>query len=401
MVAMPDDLIRAYAGLVPDAEADPVLRDLSSIREQLAAVVTRWRDTDPRVFVYGAGQHAKMVFAMCPELGQYVAGFIDRRPLSRYLGKPCVTPEAFRDDMADAIVYSSREFEHDMYARMKGARLEHVLLYHQSPPAPEASTAVRLRNRFGHRGADVAALQAMYRPPSWATGYVSASDAAFLAEMVAAHQPHRIVELGVACGASSAAMLQALDGLPDSEGRVLYSCDVRSTCYFDEAYETGQACREMYPEPRARWQREFQRDARQILEILPAASVDLTFIDANHAHPWPLLDLLHATAFAKPGSWVVLHDIDLPIQHPEYQVFGPRWLFQAWPFNKVKGVGTWTSIGAVQIPGDLSQLVSLALSLLERPWEQAPTPSHAALPAAFARVQAELEARLKPAFVHA
>jgi hypothetical protein len=98
---------------------------------------------------------------------------------------------------------------------------------------------------------------------------------------------------------------------------------------------------------------------------------------------------------------VVLHDIDLPIQHPEYQVFGPRWLFQAWPFNKVKGIGAWTSIGAVQIPGDLSQLVPLALSLLERPWEHAPTPSHAALPAAFARVQAELEARLKPALVHA
>lgn len=394
-VATPDDLLLAYAGLDREPTSDPFLRDLRSVRQRLASVVARWEESDPRVFVYGAGQHAKMMFAVCPELGRFVDGFIDRRSLGRFLGKPCVSPDEFRNDMADAIVYSSREFEHDMYVRLRGARVEHVLLYHESPPAPEASTTARLRNRFGHEGADTAALDAMYRPPSWATGYVSGSDAAFLAEMIAAVRPRLMVEIGVASGASSAAILQALDALPHPQNRVLLSCDVRATCYFDEAYETGQACRGMYPAPKAGWQREFASDARQLREILASGSVDLTFIDANHAHPWPLLDLLHTTAFAKPGSWVVLHDIDLPVQHPEYQVFGPRWLFGAWPFNKVKGVGRWTSIGAVQIPDNLSQLVSPALSLLDRPWEQAPTAAHAMLPAAFASVQATLEARLR------
>ncbi len=252
---------------------------------------------------------------------------------------------------------------------------------------------MRLRRRFGHAGIDVGALRAMYRPPAWAQGHVSAEDALFLAEVIAALQPVHVVELGVASGASSAAILHALDTLPDPERRVLYSCDVRSTCYFDNAYATGQACVEMYPAPTARWQREFQADARRLGTILPAASVDLTFIDANHAHPWPLLDLLHATRFAKPGSWVVLHDIDLPIHHPAYQIFGPRWLYEAWPFDTVRGIGRWTSIGAVQLPDHPSQLVPMALALIEQPWEQTPNRAAADLPPAFSAVQAAFEAR--------
>lgn len=393
-LAIPDALLRVYAGLVPDADGDPLIRDFATVRERLGAVVARWRETEPRVFVYGTGQHTRMMFTICPELGQFVAGFIDRRPMARFLGKPCVTPSQFEAVMADAIVYSSPEFEHDMYARLRDARVEHVLLYRESPSAPEASTATRLVNRFGHHGADLDAFRTMFKIPKWTAGHVSTSDAAFLVEMIAAHRPRSVVELGVASGVSSAALLHGLDQLPDPEGRTLSSCDVRSVCYFNEAFETGQACREMYPSPRARWNREWAMDAARLRQRLPAASVDLTFIDANHAHPFPLIDLLHMTELAKPGSWVVLHDVDLPLKHPQYQLYGPRWLFQAWPFNKVKGIGQKASIGAVQMPQDPSALVPMALSLIDKPWEQAPGTESIRLPAAFVDVAGTLEERL-------
>lgn len=392
--SMPDELLGVYAGLVPATGGDACITDLAMVRERLASLVAGWRQTEPRVFVYGTGTHTRRMFAMCPELGRFVGGFIDRSARGPFLGKPCVTPEHFRADLADVVVYSSREFEHEMYARLKQARVEHVLLYGASPAAPDATTAARLANRFGDATVNLAGLNAMYQPPSWATGYVSGTDAAFLAHMVAAHQPGTVVELGVASGASSAALLFALDQLPGPEPRTLCSCDVRPTCYFNDAYDTGQACREMYPAPRAEWRREFAMDARLLAQVLPPGGADLTFIDANHSHPWPLLDLLHLTACAKPGSWVILHDIELPIQHPEHQVYGPRWLFQAWPFNKVKGLGPWTSIGAVQLPRDLSQLVPMALGLLDQPWEQAPASDHIALPAPFASVREALAARL-------
>jgi len=392
--SMPDELLGVYAGLLPATNRDPYIADLIAVRETLAALVTTWRQTEPRVFVYGIGSHTRRLFAMCPELGRFVGGFIDRGAGGPFLGRPCVTPDAFRNDMADVVLYSSREFEHEMYARLAHARVQHVLLYRPSPPAPKATTDTRLCNRFGEAPVDLAGLDAMYQPPAWATGYVSGADAAFLAQMVATQRPRTVVELGVASGASSAVLLHALDRLPAGEPRTLYSCDVRPTCYFNDAYATGQACRDMYPAPQSRWHQEFAMDARGLAQVLPPAGADLTFIDANHSHPWPLLDLLHVTAFAKPHSWVILHDIDLPIQHPEHQVYGPRWLFQAWPFNKVKGLGQWTSIGAVQLPDDLTLLMPLALALLEKPWEQAPSPEHAAVPAPFAAVRDALEARL-------
>jgi len=100
------------------------------------------------------------------------------------------------------------------------------------------------------------------------------------------------------------------------------------------------------------------------------------------------------TAFAKPGSWVILHDVDLPIQHPEFQMYGPRWLYQAWPFNKVKAFDGYASIAAVQLPEDPSLLVPMALSLIDRPWEGQPELEELELPPALAPVQAALDGRL-------
>jgi len=399
LISTPDDLLAAFAGLNPETETDPYVRDFAQVRARVLEVLARWRSSAPRVFIYGAGQHTRMLLALCPKLGPYVEGFIDRQAAGPFLGKPCVTPDQFRSEMADAIVYSSREFEHEMYARLSDVPVEHVLLYRDSPPVPEATTTARVRSRFGRTVADPDKLREMYQPPSWATGHVSGSDATFIHEMICALQPETVAEVGVASGVSSAVILHALDLLPAAERRSLYSCDVRPTCYFDETYRTGQACREMYPASRAQWHTAFEDDARALSRVLPAGSVDLTFIDANHSHPYPLLDVLQATAFATPGSWVILHDVDLPIQHPQFQTYGPRWLFHKWPFNKVKAFDRWASIAAVQLPEDPSLLVPMALALLEMPWEQDICMETAALPPACAPVQAALEARLRSVLV--
>jgi glycosyltransferase involved in cell wall biosynthesis/predicted O-methyltransferase YrrM len=399
-ISTPDELLEAYAGLNPETEADPYVRDFARVRTRVSEALARWRGSEPRVFVYGAGQHTRMLLALCPKLGPYVEGFIDRQAGARFLGKPCVTPEEFRSEMADAVVYSSREWEHEMYDRLKDVPVEHLLLYRESPELPEATTTMRVRNRFGETAADPEALQAMFQPPKWALGHVSGSDATFLHEMIGALKPQTMVELGVASGVSSAVILHALDRLPQAERRALYSCDTRPTCYFDPAYATGQACRDMYPTPRASWYTEFEGDARVLSEMLPAGGADLTFIDANHSHPYPLLDLLQVTTFAKPGSWVILHDVDLPIQHPQFQTYGPRWLYHKWPFNKIKAFDRWASIAAVQLPEDPAQLVPMALALLDKPWEQEVPLAAAALPPVFAAVQAALEARVqRPALV--
>lgn len=232
------------------------------------------------------------------------------------------------------------------------------------------------------------AAHALPAPPDWVQGATPAQDAQFLLDTVAALGPATVLELGVAAGVSSAFLLCALDRLPGGgRGRVLRSCDVQPACYFDAARATGEAVASMYPHARAEWILDTNTDARRLSQTLPDASVDLTFIDANHYHPWPLLDLLHLSKAAMPGSWVILHDINLPVIAPQWVASGAQWLFDEWPFEKIAGGGQDRNIGAVRLPADLRRLLPVAQHLIERPWEHAPTMWHVALPEPFAPVQ--------------
>ncbi len=232
--------------------------------------------------------------------------------------------------------------------------------------------------------------------PNWVRGAIPSGDAGFLNDMIATHAPTTMVEIGVASGVSSAVLLYALDRLPDIPGgRRLYSCDIHPTCYFDETHATGEAVASMYPQPRTEWILDTNTDTRRLSQTMAPASVDLTFIDANHYHPWPLLDLLHMTVLLRPGAWAILHDTNLPIVAPDCSVWGAKWLFDAWPFEKIVGTGEARNIGAVKLPDDLARLVPFAAELVQHPWEFAPTLWHVALPSPFEPVQALVRARIE------
>jgi predicted O-methyltransferase YrrM len=398
LIETPDSQLSALAALQWTPVDDPYVRDLRRLRARLGALAREWQATCPRVFVYGAGQHARLLLALEPELGPYIAGFIDRRPLESFLGKPCVRPEALSPSDADVVLYSSREYEREMHARIATVNVQHVLLYTDSPAVDAETTSTRIRRRLGHDSAPIDAVRAMYRPPAWVRGGCSGGDVEFLLEMVMGVQPHLVLELGVASGTSSAALLFALDQLPASAtGRMLHSCDVRATCYFDASRSTGAAVADLYPHHRAAWHLDTDSDARRVRMSLPDGSVDLCFIDANHCHPWPLLDLLHVAPLVRPEGWVVLHDIELPRLHPQFQVHGPLWLFEAWPFNKIHGVAGSVNIGAVQLPRQLADLVPIARALLERGWEHAPTTWDIDLPHCFDDIMRLVTPRLMTA----
>jgi len=232
--------------------------------------------------------------------------------------------------------------------------------------------------------------------PDWVRGATPIGDAGFLIEMVTKHAPATMVEIGVASGVSSAVLLYALDRLPDIPGgRRLYSCDIHPACYFDATHATGEAVASMYPRPRTEWILDTNIDTRRLSQTMAPSSVELAFIDANHYHPWPLLDLLHTTVLLRPGAWVILHDTNLPIVSPECSVWGAKWLFDEWPFEKIAGAGAARNIGAVKLPADLRRLIPFAASLIERQWEFAPTLWHVALPTPFEPVQDLVRARIE------
>ena len=127
-IALPDNELRAYAALDAGSPSDPVLRQFETVRRRLDEASAEW-NVSTRVLVYGAGQHTRMLLAAYPAIGPFIRGFIDSAPLESYLGKPCIRPDVVHKDMAEAIVYSSREFETEMHRRLAHVPVEHILLY--------------------------------------------------------------------------------------------------------------------------------------------------------------------------------------------------------------------------------------------------------------------------------
>jgi hypothetical protein len=208
-----------------------------------------------------------------------------------------------------------------------------------------------------------------YTPPAWATGHITASDAAFLATLVTELAPSEMVEVGVASGCSSAVLLQALAGVQRTTEPALpwlFSFDIATHCYFDPSRLVGAAVDDMAPDLRSHW-RLFAGDALAAREMLRQRELPLGFIDADHRHPWPTLDFLAILPTLRAGAWVALHDIRLPElgSGPMFDNHGAQYLFEAWPWTK-RSDG---NIGAVRLEASTQEIHAFCARLLDVKWE--------------------------------
>jgi predicted O-methyltransferase YrrM len=210
-------------------------------------------------------------------------------------------------------------------------------------------------------------VRSRYARPDWAKGTVSREDAAFLFDMVTASRPHTLVEIGVASGVSTVFLSTLLsDRLPESR---LYACDKLRHVYDNEARPLGAFLFEVFGRVPANLTLEagVASSAIRASQRRPER-IDFVFLDANHGQPWPCLDLLSILDIVKPGSWVVLHDINLPLVSKENSGFGPLYLFRNWPGEKKALAGANSNIGAIRLFDDPLQSAAALMQPLELPW---------------------------------
>jgi hypothetical protein len=245
--------------------------------------------------------------------------------------------------------------------------------------------------RFG-RKSDARALERVAdvcRPVPWIDGYLSLTDAVFLYDMVTSVKPDRVLEIGTASGYSAAVILTALHdaGVPlrhADGGAALVSYDLSPVCYWDPSHPVGDAVAELVP------------DLRHGLELRQGTSLDasrdfadapagLAFVDANHAHPWPTIDLLLVSRVMQPGAWMVMHDVRLQACRRLYEKrtglpagwtqTGAEVAFGSWPHEKLPDTsGPGANIGAVRLPGTRRLAAPDLEAALAVPWEETPPP---------------------------
>jgi predicted O-methyltransferase YrrM len=214
------------------------------------------------------------------------------------------------------------------------------------------------------------------RRKTWYTGSIAPEDYFFLTAVIGILAPARVVEIGTQTGFSTGLIAAALaHGHGSKRANCVDTIDRAAQCVVDQTRPTGFEIPEVFGEFASMIRVHAPQDARFVSQIAEPNELELAFIDADHRHPLPLLDLLQLAPCMRPASWVLLHDIRLgtltrqaldagckPMFAPAY---GAEWLFAHWPFPKISG-GT---IGVVQLPMEKGALISFALRLMTIPFE--------------------------------
>jgi predicted O-methyltransferase YrrM len=208
-------------------------------------------------------------------------------------------------------------------------------------------------------------------------GGIGSRDYFFLTCLVSILAPHRVIEIGTLTGFSTAIIAAAIDRQhgPASAPITVETIDAHTHCSIDTTRPIGFEIPGLIPDLASKVRLHTGRESDVVREIARPGEFGLAFIDADHRHPWPLLDVLRLAPYLETGGWILLHDIQLGTygkaereagnQTEGGTPYGAEWLFDRWPFRKIRSF----HIGAIELPRHRDALVPFALQLMQLPFE--------------------------------
>ncbi|HZE12867.1 MAG TPA: class I SAM-dependent methyltransferase [Chthoniobacterales bacterium] len=207
-------------------------------------------------------------------------------------------------------------------------------------------------------------------------GGIGSRDYFFLTCLVSILAPRRVIEIGTLTGFSTAIIAAAIHHQhPDHAGIAVDTIDSQTHCIIDESRPIGFEIPDLIPDLVSTVRIHTGRESDVVREIANPGEFGLAFIDADHRHPWPLLDVLRLAPYLQSQAWIVLHDIQLGTcgkaerdagkQQQANTPYGAEWVFDRWPFRKIRSF----HIGAIELPSDTSRLIPFALDLMNEPFE--------------------------------
>jgi predicted O-methyltransferase YrrM len=207
-------------------------------------------------------------------------------------------------------------------------------------------------------------------------GGIGSRDYFFLTCMISILAPRRVIEIGTLTGFSTAIIGAAIDRQHGERNTItVETIDNDIHCSIDKSRPIGFEIADLIPDLVSSVRVHTGRESDLIREIAAPGELGLAFIDADHRHPWPLLDVLRLAPYIESGGWILLHDIQLGTygkaerdagkQLEGGTPYGAEWLFERWPFGKIRSF----HIGAIELPPRKDALIPFALNLMEQPFE--------------------------------
>ena len=275
----------------------------------------------------------------------------------RFAGR--LIPDLFRtgeSSIAESCEFNSLE-EYETKYRLLTRMLDRA---EKSPPADELAFLQSIQTYAGK------------------SGTINFGDCLFLTAFVSVLAPSRAIEIGTFGGFSAAVIAAGIRAQHPNKKEILVDTIDRNThSVLEQDKPVGFLIRDRFPALSDAVRVHAPAESGNVREMARRDEIEFAFVDADHQHPRPLLDVVRLAPFMRPGAWVALHDIrlgsdaeargdrdSLPFGAP----FGAEWLFQNWPFRKISG----GNIGAIQMPADKTAIVSPALRLMKLPFEVSP-----------------------------
>jgi len=203
----------------------------------------------------------------------------------------------------------------------------------------------------------------------------------FINGLIRLMKPRRILELGVAEGAGSAVILNAIKDMPDSS---LTSFDVSQKVYCKPDKDVAFAAETMYPRGNKQWKLfkgfDFSEKVDDFSELF-----DMAIIDTAHIHPCESLNFLTILPYLRDDAVVIFHDLTLAISAFEtsssfpYSPLANKLAYDTIVGDKLKPVDKdylecafggfgFANIGVVQISKDTRKYICNVFDMLHFPW---------------------------------
>lgn len=212
---------------------------------------------------------------------------------------------------------------------------------------------------------DEAEIDRLHRE-HWRPGYgsVTVAEMVVIAQAIAEHRPESFLEIGTASGLSAGLVARCLDA---HGGSRLVTVDHDDTFFGDPGRENGFLLPSIYPHDNVRVVR---RTFETALEVpWHGEEHQMAFVDANHQHPWPILDTLCLFPVMSGPRLVFHHDLNLFRKQPLARGLGPKVLHDQFPPHlRRRASANDGNLFSVSLDVTRREMEEIAADALSIPW---------------------------------
>ncbi|HEY3015034.1 MAG TPA: class I SAM-dependent methyltransferase [Nocardioides sp.] len=210
--------------------------------------------------------------------------------------------------------------------------------------------------------AEIEALFRQHWRPGW--GSIAAGEVLYVQGLIEEHRPRRFLEVGMASGMSGGLISRILD---EYGGEAFTTLDHDNTFFGDPTKENGFLLEDIYPGGRVEVTKRPFTTTLDLDDL--GESFDMAFIDANHQHPWPLLDTLLVFPHLTGPRILLHHDLKLFKDQQVPIGIGPKYVYDQLPDSLVDRASTNRgNLFSVRMDLTADELAERAIEGLHLPW---------------------------------